>query len=104
MRPTPLRGPIVSCAGRGRSPDSSQPGEYSCRWLNESARDQRLASGSFLVRFHFTVTEKLCCPRPRGLWKEILAFQSPDISALTFVPYWPAVPVFCAGPPPRITM
>src|SRR5262249_33370107 len=26
----------------------------------------RLGSGSFLVRFHFAFTERLCCPRPCG--------------------------------------
>src|SRR5438876_7869812 len=36
--PTHRRGPTVSCARRGRSPDSSRPGEYSCCWPNESPR------------------------------------------------------------------
>src|SRR5207237_9039272 len=52
--------------------------------------------------FHFAVTEKLRCPFPCGPWKEILAFQSPAISALTLARYWPGVPVLSAAPPPCI--
>src|SRR5439155_7409037 len=41
---------FVSCAHRGRSPDSSRPREYSCRWPNESPDRARPARSPLHAR------------------------------------------------------
>src|ERR1700746_789090 len=51
MRPTRRRGPIVSCARRGRGADSSRPGEYSYRWSNEFARSAAISLTKTLAGF-----------------------------------------------------
>src|SRR5207253_3481861 len=51
------------------------------------------------LKFHFAVSEKLCCPCPRGPWKEILPFQSPDMSILILARYRPGVFVRSIVPP-----
>src|SRR5438270_9306538 len=52
-----------------------------------SAPDQPAApnphSGHHFRYAHLAVMEKLCCPFPCGPSKEILTFQSPDMSILT---------------------